>query len=723
MRIAAVLACLSAFAACGASGEPAPDLKGLYEGRQWFRLREAVLSVPNAPLFYRAVVALAFHDDEGAERMFEEVVRAAPDSWEAGEAKRLRTGFRRRSGRESNQSVVKKGASRIRYRMKDDHVYIPLAINGRRAIYVLDTGAAGSLVSESEARRLGLKLHKVDGTGFDGMTGRKDSFHYTGIARRISIGSTELRNARFFVLPDDTFYFKGRAPGENGILGLPQIQALGTVRWDANGNFDIGFPSAPREAATPNLAFEGDDMDVEVGFQKHRLIFRLDTGAQESELYVGFRNQFAELVNASGKREKRTAVGLGAKVEEEAIMLPELRLQAGGLETLLQPAPMTLNEALGAGHHGNLGLDLLNQARVVTIDFRNMLLRLEGRRPDVELQSLFASNQWYKLREAAARPTAPAFYRGAAGCAFNDASACEQDLRAAIDLAADSELAYAARAFLTYHYSRTGRPRQALEQLREMHKQKPDAADINGALGVFAVLGRFPDQRVAKRAPSRIPFTADGLVVPVIINGRQADYSLDPSSPWNVIGESEAKRLGLATRRTNGEWPGAQSVANASRLTVGKVELWNVAFLVYRDDQAGPRGRLGLPVLLALGAIRWSNDGTLEIGLPSVPGTTPNLRFDGYALVAQAGVGPDAAELSFNPAAGTRLFRKFRQDFPALANAPELKLRLGGFDVVLRNPSVVDDDSPYDGTLGMDLLRQARRVTLDLKSMTLQLSD
>ena len=63
-------------------------------------------------------------------------------------------------------------------------------------------------------------------------------------------------------------------------------------------------------------------------------------------------------------------------------MLPEVRLYAGGLNTLLKPAAITLKENLGVGLHGSFGLDLLNQARVLTLDFEAMKLTLEGRNSD-----------------------------------------------------------------------------------------------------------------------------------------------------------------------------------------------------------------------------------------------------------------------------------------------------------------------------------------------------
>jgi hypothetical protein len=119
------------------------------------------------------------------------------------------------------------------------------------------------------------------------------------------------------------------------------------VRWDADGNFDIGFPSTTAIAAPPNLAFEDDHMVVEVGFEGHRLIFGLDTGAGHSILYVPFRKQFAALVNASGKEEKHSGGGASGMIEYDAIVLPQVKLHASGFETVLQPAELTLKEDFG----------------------------------------------------------------------------------------------------------------------------------------------------------------------------------------------------------------------------------------------------------------------------------------------------------------------------------------------------------------------------------------
>jgi len=57
-----------------------------------------------------------------------------------------------------------------------------------------------------------------------------------------------------------------------------------------------------------------------------------------------------------------------------SITVPDLTLRIGGFDTLLRPAHVLVNQTTTAGQRdqGNLGMDLLAQARSVTIDFRSM---------------------------------------------------------------------------------------------------------------------------------------------------------------------------------------------------------------------------------------------------------------------------------------------------------------------------------------------------------------
>jgi predicted aspartyl protease len=630
---------LSLLIFCGAAVAQAPDFKILYEKRDWFRLREAVLAMPSAPALYRAAVAVAFHDDAAAEPLLEKISKFPNDSWVAAEAGRMLGALRQRCQAGVHERIGKPRTSRIRYVMRQGNLHVPVSINGKKVSYLFDTGAGTSVVSESEARRLGLEIRNMKMEAFDGATGGKILVQHYGIARRIRIGASEFRNVVFMIFPDGTYFFQGRLPGENGIIGLPTILSLGGFRWDAGGNFYVGLPPTAARP-DPNLALDSGKLLARIGCRNRPLTFSLDTGAVTTGLYVAFRSEFPEQA-AAAKKEKRHGAGASGEIDYEALVLPKEEFSVGSFPTRLEPAVVTLMKNLGDGAHGNFGLDLLNQARTVTFDFRAMTLTLEGRPPDARFTEFIDSNQWTELRQAVAGSGAPAYFRGVSACAFNEDRLCEQSLRAAIRSAPGSDRDFAARALLTYHHSRFGRIRKTVEQLKEMRRQRPGAKDVENSLAEFAELARFPDQSVARRAPSRVAFNPESLSVPVTVNAHAAEFSFDFNTSLSAITESEAARLGLLTRPIKGGWSGADGVAVAARLTLGRLELRNVAFHVYRDN-TGPfaaesrlcKGRLGLPVLLAMRTIRKTGDRELEIAFPSAPSQKPNLRLDGYGLAA-----------------------------------------------------------------------------------------
>lgn len=383
-----------------------------------------------------------------------------------------------------------------------------------------------------------------------------------------------------------------------------------------------------------------------------------------------------------------------------------------------------------------------------------------------DLELLFKANQWFELRDAVLGTSAPPLYRGAVECAFNEATECEQDLRAAIKSAPHSEQAYEAHNILWYSYFRAGRYREALEESNAMLAIHPDNASDQAGRALLSALSQAPDQIVTQRGFSRIPVTKfverppfHGVerFIPVAINGKPAEYLLD-SGAFSNISETEARRLGLTIReiapsatKTYGV-TGAEAgyrLAVANDLAVGNVHFKNVAFFVFPD---GPQPSvLGLSVLIGLGTLRWNADGTLEIGFQ--PGRRnvreSNLCFDGPGVDVQIAFQHKKIALVLDTGAeATYLWPRFAADFPSVVKAgtktsvgltglsgsshvdavtlPELTLQIGGFDAVLRPASVLlekttpESETDY-GRLGSDLVNQAHRTTLDFESMTLTL--
>ncbi|MGC9973047.1 MAG: aspartyl protease family protein [Bryobacteraceae bacterium] len=407
MRQATVFGFLLAVWQCIGSGQPSAGVTSSYEAHRWFELRDAVVDA-KAPTFYRGIVASAFNQAREAEKRFRSVIRIAPESeqayaaraqlvylhWRAGrnrealaeldemlrakpdaaDAKKFRGLFAAMS-RYPKQSLTERHFSRMRYRMTGGNLFIPVSIDGRSTNLVFDTGANFSAISTSEAERLGLAVNTGGAKGLSDSGGAKFEVHHVAFAAELAVGNVRMRNVAFLVLPDERF--ADIPAGDRGILGLPVILAFETVRWKADGTFEIGFRPATRHIRKSNLCFEGAMPIVQMGFRNCKIDMLLDTGAVGTGLYPRFQEEFGSIVNGSGNRGSTRSVGAGGSTEIDVITLPELVLQLGGFTSALRPARVLLKDVGFPWQHGCLGMDFLSQARVVTLDFKSMTLDLE----------------------------------------------------------------------------------------------------------------------------------------------------------------------------------------------------------------------------------------------------------------------------------------------------------------------------------------------------------
>ena len=101
------------------------------------------------------------------------------------------------------------------------------------------------------------------------------------MAQELTIGNFRLRNVPFLVQAD-------KDSDDDGIIGLPVMLALETVRWGSDGMMDIGFPAGGLNVREANLAFGGDKILTTVGFGKRQLDLHLDTGSDDTRLYPRF---------------------------------------------------------------------------------------------------------------------------------------------------------------------------------------------------------------------------------------------------------------------------------------------------------------------------------------------------------------------------------------------------------------------------------------------------
>jgi hypothetical protein len=254
--------------------------------------------------------------------------------------------------------------------------------------------------------------------------------------------------------------------------------------------------------------------------------------------------------------------------------------------------------------------------------------------------------------------------------------------------------------------------------------------------------------------------------LPLTVNGRRVQWLFDTGAGVTLISDAEATRLGLEIRASEGRVSdqnggnAAARTAIARTVVLGRTQLHDVMFLVMPADQMpwkewppGKQGIIGLPVALALDAVRWTRAGTCHSGSRAVAvptaRTSATLRFDDLYVITT--VGFDGKSLDFildtGNQVGTQLWERFGRDFDTLVKAhsrkgtervrqiggdnereitiiPGIGLTVGGKETRLAEGKIftrpVGNDR-FHGLLGMDILSQSTEVTIDFRSMTLTL--
>ncbi len=374
-------------------------LRDLTEQHRFFELRRA-LGQPGwnsgETLFYRGIVASRFgHEADGmdmlrkflATRPASEVAREAWDEIasalrrlgryrEAGDALdeelRLMPAADPDRGQTGNTRVLMESLRDIApmtaefaqdvpmraMRNKIGNWNVPAAVNGVTGEWIFDTGAAISTVTQTEAKRLGLTVRQSKAY-VSGSTGKHNALQLA-VANDLVFGGAHIHNVVFLVLADRSLYFAPIHYQITAILGLPVLRALGRVGIAGDGQVRIRQPDAATTGA-PNLYYDELSPRLEIGHDKHLLRMFLDTGANDTTLYPGFRGAMRPEELSRIRRKHDRVAGAGGALKRKIESVPELRIEIAGKTIALKKLSLLTEEPPGGNGHldGVIGMDAL----------------------------------------------------------------------------------------------------------------------------------------------------------------------------------------------------------------------------------------------------------------------------------------------------------------------------------------------------------------------------
>ena len=369
------------------------------------------------------------------------------------------------------------------------------------------------------------------------------------------------------------------------------------------------------------------------------------------------------------------------------------------------------------------------------------------------------SHRWFELR-AEATAQSSLHLRAVLAAAFNDPAA-ESLLRRVIRETPRSPAADDAFAMLARVYIRSGQYARFASLYEEWKRLLPESALLRDEREAYDKFRQRPNQINGPRKPSRLQLQVDGyLMLPIVIDSQPEEFIFDTGAWQSGVTETMARKLGLAVSdvaRSLTDIAGNRvsfRTATAKEVAIGNMRFQNVSFAVISPQ--GPLaevefGIIGMPLILAMGGLTWSNDGSITFGDAPRPlqAREANLVFD-ERLVARAGVLDRFVNASLDTGANTtELNANFADMFPDVVakgrkasgsitgiggtqtfesiELAELRILLGSKSVIAR-PAVVTMQRHATaggecciGNFGHDLLKQAAGFTIDLTTMTLVL--
>jgi predicted aspartyl protease len=248
-------------------------------------------------------------------------------------------------------------------------INIPVGFADSSFDFVFDTGANLSVISETYARRAGMKILNVF-FKVQAITGLEVKARLA-VASVLRMGDIVIRNAVFMVFPDTALSFaKGRYTIK-GIIGFPVIEQLQEIHINKNA---MAVPQTATDRSIRNFGVDDLFPVISVVVNNDTLPFTFDTGAQFTFLNPPFYSKYKSLIDTAGKSFDMQIGGAGGITKTKAWRLSELHFTVANQPAILKDVAiktvsLTPKERL---YYGNLGQDIMNQFQEMIINFRYM---------------------------------------------------------------------------------------------------------------------------------------------------------------------------------------------------------------------------------------------------------------------------------------------------------------------------------------------------------------
>ncbi len=266
---------------------------------------------------------------------------------------------------------------------------VPVYVDARPHSWMLDPTAPFNLISRSLAKEAGLKVSDESAT-IHSITGRDMQVHVAVIPRFTVGGRLTLRNMTVFVFEDADYFYPKTKYQVEGVLGYPALAAMGSLTITSNATVEIRpvvqiLPAEKDDLLTQGARFFLDGDQVIVALSKGRgssvepkagdeRMFIVDAAGQQTYFTARYYDEHTGDF-ADRKMELFAIPGSQALPPQPAYIAETLPLTVGPttvnihyVQVLTQPVGSAALDDV----YGVLGVDVLDQLKAYTFDYRTM---------------------------------------------------------------------------------------------------------------------------------------------------------------------------------------------------------------------------------------------------------------------------------------------------------------------------------------------------------------
>lgn len=253
---------------------------------------------------------------------------------------------------------------------------LPLLIDGHSCDGIFDTRANISSISETFARKLGLRILNASYDEGAGITGIKFKTSI-GIADSLVLGNVKVKNAVFQVMPDSVLYIAAIKFRLDIILGLPVIAQCREIRVYRTGVMSI--PDSLSDEGLRNLALDDLDPVVLLTTGNDSLSFDFDSGATTSDFYATYFEKYRKDIEGKAVKRALEFGGAGGSQKKEVYVLHGFHADLGGTPVFMDSVTvMTRKVYPGERLYGNLGQDFMANFSELILNFKYMYIKGVG---------------------------------------------------------------------------------------------------------------------------------------------------------------------------------------------------------------------------------------------------------------------------------------------------------------------------------------------------------